>query len=479
MKLDSSYFKLTFSQYFFIIAAAITAIFIGICFVSTGSYIVPVLPVLFLGFAIYLIMAFKEPFVGLLGVITYCFILFFFYKEVGGVPYGMGIELLLIIAWLSVWYNAKKLDFTFLNTNLAWLFLGWLLFCIAQVANPAGASPRGWLQEVRGVGIYPILFTGLGLLLINTKERIKLVLKLILFLSFLAALGGMKQKYIGLSAGDQRFVEQFPTHLIWGQLRVFSFYIDAGQFGASMAVMVIVALVLALGVKNRIYKTILFAAVPIFTIAMLISGTRGAFFALVAAGGYALILTRKVKVIVVGCVLMGLFVGFLKYTNIGSGNYAIFRFRTAIDPKDASLNVRFINQQKLSDYLSTRPLGGGLGVIGAFGHAYNSDKYLSTIEPDSYWVKLWAQTGIIGFTLWFCMLMYLLGKSTGFTWTIKDPSLRVMLIAMTSGIVGIFVCSYGNEVINNMPSNIFVNLSFAMIFNAAALDRASRTKQHI
>ncbi|MCH5720431.1 hypothetical protein [Niabella hibiscisoli] len=189
----------------------------------------------------------------------------------------MGIEALLVIAWLSVWYNADKLDFRLLNSNLAWIFLVWLLFCIAQLGNPAGASFRGWLQEIRGVGIYPIALSGLGLLLINTKSRIKVVTKMILVFSFLGALYGLKQKYIGLSAGDQRFVEQFPTHLIWGQLRVFSFYIDAGQFGASMAVMVIVTLSRALGWKKGFYKTALFLAVPIFTIAMLISGTRGAF----------------------------------------------------------------------------------------------------------------------------------------------------------------------------------------------------------
>ncbi|MCH5720430.1 hypothetical protein [Niabella hibiscisoli] len=72
-----------------------------------------------------------------------------------------------------------------------------------------------------------------------------------------------------------------------------------------------------------------------------------------------------------------------------------------------------------------------------------------------------------------CMLMYLLGKGTGIAWTIKDQNLRVISIAITAGIAGIFVCSYGNEVINNMPSNIFVNLGFAMIFNASKIDKQS------
>ncbi|MCH5685115.1 O-antigen ligase family protein [Niabella sp. W65] len=265
----------------------------------------------------------------------------------------------------------------------------------------------------------------------------------------------------------------FPHTLSGAAARVF-FYIDAGQYGASMAIFVVVALILAIGLKNTKTRLMLLGSVPLFGIAMLISGTRGAFFALIAAGGFALLLTKKFKILLAGCVVLGLFVAFLKFTDIGSGNYAIFRFRSALDPKDASLNLRFINQKKLADYLSSHPFGGGLGVIGAFGHEYNADQYLSTIEPDSYWVKVWAQTGIIGFTLWFCMIMYLLGKGCGITWGIRDPNLRVKLIALNAGIAGIFACSYGNEVINNMPSNIFVNLSFAMIFNAAALDKARR-----
>jgi O-antigen ligase len=474
MRKLSDQVKMSTKEYLLIAFGLLLALLLGVAAVFTKNYILPLVPVMVLVFVVYFILLFREPFIGLLVLIVYCFILFFFYREIGMLPYGVGIEFFMVLTWLSVWYNADKLDFSLLNTNLVWLYLGWLLLCILQIANPAGGSVRGWLAEIRGMGIYPIALSGLGLLLINTKERISQVLKLLVTLSLLGALYGMKQKYIGLSAGDQRFVHDFPTHLIWGQLRVFSFYIDAGQYGASMAIFVVVALILAIGLKNTKTRLMLLGSVPLFGIAMLISGTRGAFFALIAAGGFALLLTKKFKILLAGCVVLGLFVAFLKFTDIGSGNYAIFRFRSALDPKDASLNLRFINQKKLADYLSSHPFGGGLGVIGAFGHEYNADQYLSTIEPDSYWVKVWAQTGIIGFTLWFCMIMYLLGKGCGITWGIRDPNLRVKLIALNAGIAGIFACSYGNEVINNMPSNIFVNLSFAMIFNAAALDKARR-----
>ncbi|ULT39531.1 hypothetical protein KRR40_31980 [Niabella defluvii] len=58
---------------------------------------------------------------------------------------------------------------------------------------------------------------------------------------------------------------------------MFSFYIDAGQYGASMAIFVVVALILAIGLKNTKTRLMLLGSVPLFGIAMLISGTRGAF----------------------------------------------------------------------------------------------------------------------------------------------------------------------------------------------------------
>ncbi|HTG56874.1 MAG TPA: hypothetical protein VL943_11435, partial [Niabella sp.] len=138
--------------------------------------------------------------------------------------------------------------------------------------------------------------------------------------------------------------------------------------------------------------------------------------------------------------------------------------------KDASLNVRVMNQQKLAAYMKTKPFGGGLGIIGFFGHKYNEGKYLASIEPDSYWVKVWAMYGIVGFTFWFCMIMYLFGKGTGIVWSIRDDDLRLKLTAFLAGNMGIFLCSYGNEVMNDMPSLMIIYLSFAIVFVAPRLE---------
>src|SRR5690606_37648423 len=155
--------------------------------------------------------------------------------------------------------------------------------------------------------------------------------------------------------------------------------------------------------------------------------------------------------IIIGSIaIIGLFC-FLKFTYIGNGNYAIYRLRSAVNPEDPSLNVRFETQRNLRVYLEGRPFGGGLGTIGYLGEKYNGDTYLSTFQPDSYWVKVWAMYGSVGFTLWFSMMSYILGRCCGIVWTTRDKGLKIKLMALTAGFGGLFICSYGNEVMNYEP----------------------------
>src|SRR5690606_36342394 len=142
-----------------------------------------------------------------------------------------------------------------------------------------------------------------------------------------------------------------------------------------------------------------------------------------------------------------------------------------VNPEDASLNVRFMSQQALSHYMATRPFGAGIGVIGYYGHKFNSDKFPSTIEPDSFWVKVWVMYGITGMIIWFGMYMYIFGKCFGIIWNIKDNRLRFKLNALASGSFGIFFCSYGNEIINVTPSLLVVAVSLVIVYQGPRLDR--------
>jgi O-antigen ligase len=144
--------------------------------------------------------------------------------------------------------------------------------------------------------------------------------------------------------------------------------------------------------------------------------------------------------------------------------------RTATDPNDPSFRVRITNQHTLSNSLATKPFGTGVGTIGMWGVTYNKHIYTSQIPPDSYFVKIWAMYGIVGFILWFGIMLYILGKSAGLIWNTRDHALRNQLCALAAGFAGNLVCSYGNEVMNTMPSSAILYVSWAFIWMSTRWD---------
>ncbi|OON67590.1 O-antigen ligase family protein [Hymenobacter sp. CRA2] len=419
----------------------------------------------------FLLALFHQPRLGIIGLIVYCFVLFIPVREVGGAPYGMAVDGLLVLTWVAVALQYERYQWHRLRNDLGLATLLWMGYNVLELGNPEGASVSGWFQEMRSTALYWALLVPLVLLLFHQRRDLNLFLYLIIGLSVLGALNGLKQQLLGLSPGEQAFLnENTKTHLLWGKLRVFSFYSDAGQFGAAQAHILVVALVLALGPFAPWKRVLLGVAAALLLVGMLISGTRGALFALGTGIAVALLVSKNIKALVIGGMLALAAFGLLKYTTIGNQNYSIYRLRTGLDPQDASFNVRLQNQLALADYLKSRPWGGGVGIIGNTGIHYNPGKYLASIPPDSYWVKVWAMYGVAGLVLWLGIMVYILGYGGAVVWRTRDPALKVKLLALLAGAAGSLLCSYGNEVINFMPSALIVYVSWAFLFMGPQLD---------
>ena len=462
----------------FLVVGIIAAIFIAnLCFAFGPA--VPILIIMLSGFILLQIVYFTEPRSTLYVLISYCFLFPILARETQiNFPFGTMIEVFLFFSFIVAMIKIPIDDWKVVQTDLFYILLGWFVLSVLEVGNPAGAAVLGWLQEIRSAALYPVMIVTLSYLLFNSNKDLNTFLKITISLSLLACLNGIKQLHIGPSPGEQYFLDHggSVTHILFGKLRVFSFYSEAGQFGASMAHFCVMCLVLALGPFKWWKRVALLIGAVLMFYGMLISGTRGALFALVVGIFVAIMLSKQYKVVIIGGALAVCFLCFLKFTTIGNGNYQIYRLRTAVDPKDASLNVRINTQRLLTEYMSTRPFGGGLGVIGAWGEKYNKDKFLSSVQPDSYWVKIWAMYGIVGFILWFGMMMYILGKCCGIVWSLKDPGLRIKTIALTGGFAGILFCSYGNEVINTMPSSIVCYMSWVFVFISPTLEKQLQEK---
>src|SRR6202012_326285 len=103
----------------------------------------------------------------------------------------------------------------------------------------------------------------------------------------------------------------------------------------------------------------------LFIMAMLHSGTRGAFVLIPAGLGMLFILKLNRKLLLLTALVTACFVVVIK---MPSSDPTLQRFQSAFNPTDdASYNVRVANQKRIQPYILTHPIGGGMGSNGMWG----------------------------------------------------------------------------------------------------------------
>jgi hypothetical protein len=429
---------------------------------------------------IYLNLLFQNPIIGLYTAIGSGFVLLGVNRYVEVPLIGVFMDSFLILSFIALFFKNfhDRVDWKPAKKDITVVAGIWLAYGLLSIVNPEIKSIPVWLSSFRGVSVYMFLVITLTLLLMTTKKRIYIFFYIWGIFSILATMKGIMQETLGVDRWEKAWLDAGAnqTHILFGKLRVFSFLSDAGQFGATQAYAGVVFIILSLVEKNRKRK-IFFIVVGILGLyGMLLSGTRGAISVPLTGFMLYFILRRNVLVLSSGIVLLAIVFVFFKYTTIGQDNQQIRRMRTAFDPNDASLQVRLANQRTLSVYLSSRPFGGGLGHAGKKALKSLPNTFLANIATDSWYVMIWAEQGIIGLVLHLVILFYIIIKATFLIWfRIKDPKLKMTITALTSGMFGIMVASYGNAVLGSMPTSMMIYTSMALMLNAEVLDKDSTT----
>ena len=170
--------------------------------------------------------------------------------------------------------------------------------------------------------------------------------------------------------------------------------------------------------------------------------------------------------------------GLLRFTLIGQSNYQIYRLRTAVRPaQDPSFQVRLANQRLLKTYLANKPFGGGIGSAGNWGRRFTPNTFLAETPTDSWYVRIWAEMGIVGLMVHLIILFYLLIRGSMIVWKLENIELRETMNALLAGIFGIMVASYGNGLYGQMPTNMVVLISYVMIWLSPQIERSIITAQ--
>ncbi|WP_020596080.1 O-antigen ligase family protein [Spirosoma panaciterrae] len=403
-----------------------------------------------------------EPKIGLFLYIQISFVLGFSRFLETELAVGTALDALLMLTLLSTFLNGKRMDWKRLRRPIFWLLITWLSFTILEYFNPSHPFPAAWFYGARSLSLNWFLIAIVVLVAPITKKDIRLFVGSWLFWSFMAALWAFKQQYIGLEAAELRWLAAGAAkqHILWGQLRSFSFYSDAGQFGSEMAGVTLVCIIFFFETSSWIKRFLLLFLAIIFFWGFAVSGTRGALFVIVAGYPAYFVLKRNLVYILRGLMVALPILAFLLFTHIGDSVYQIWRIRTALRPtQDASFLVRLENQQKLQQYLKDLPFGAGIGTTSGNGQRFTPNYFAAQIPTDSWYVQVWIETGIVGLSVYLTFLAMIALIGTIKVWQLKDPWLTSVMIALLAEFIGICVVSYTNPILGQFPTSTIVFIS--------------------
>jgi O-antigen ligase len=437
-----------------------------------------VMPLLLFAGVFFLAKAFAAPKVIMLTYLVAGFLVNGITRYLPDIPISLGLtmDFLLLLGVAAALHHGSrgKMEWPNLQNVLVLAFSVWFLFTAVCALNPESKSLTAWFYAMRGTALYFWLAIPLVLLFFNRLHDLRLFIYIWGIFSILAFIKGYQQIHLGPDLFEKRWLDSGGaiTHYIWGRLRAFSFYSDAGQFGAAQAHAGITFLLLMLKTP-RMRDRLFFGLVALTGFyGMLLSGTRGAIFIPLACLFFYGMTSRHPVRIALGVLMTLTVVLFFKFTYIGQSNDYIRRARSAFDVRDASLQVRLQTQKRLADYLQSRPLGGGVGSAGYWGNRFTPGSVLAETQTDSWYVRIWAEQGIIGLTLYLVILAAILIRGIIILWSrIKNPEMHNIAAALLSGCFGIFVASYTNSVLGQSPTGPVIQFSLAFLFLAPRLDK--------
>ncbi len=459
-----------------ILLLVVITVALGVIIAKGGFMIAMALLALFPAI-IYFNRFLNDPRVGIYTVIILGFIAIGLTRYVRNVPFGLTVDGILVLTYIAVFfrYFYEKIDWNQINRDLVYLAVAWFVFSMLQLFNPEALSRTAWFYAMRGISLYMLLLIPLTLLVFGRLRYLYSFLYLWGIFSILGTIKGLQQLYLGPDSAEQFWLDTVGavTHILFGELRVFSFFSDAGQFGAAQGAAGVVGLLVATNIKgthNRVFFTIM----GIFGLwGMMISGTRGAMIVPMVGGATYILLRKNFKAFVIGGFVLAIVYSFFTFTFIGQGNSQIRRMRTAFVPEeDQSYLVRLENRRILSVYLASKPFGGGIGSAGDWGKRFSPQGFLSQVATDSWYVQIWAEQGIIGLIFHLFVLSYILIKGSYLImFRVQEPELRGIIAALMAGFTGIMGASYGNGVLGQMPTGILIYTSWGFIFMSQQLDR--------
>lgn len=324
-----------------------------------------------------------------------------------------------------------------------------------------------WKASVEGFrSIYQYLIAFfMGFYLLKSVDQLEKLLKVLVLIGFVTGLYGVIQVVLGVQTPGSWVQEGEAI-----TTRAFSFVTSPNVLGSYMALIAPIATGLFIKVTNRKEK-LLWAGVTLITLlALLLTASRGAWFALAFSLFICVYIWKKRVALIL--VLAGI-IGVIGLYNVpdsvpglGSLKNRVFGIFTP-EYIDASLKAgRLDRWGDAYDKMRIEPLFGvGLGHHGgAVGY-----RHFGTIYSDSYFFKSLAEFGLIGITLLLIFVTMMLRNGVKAVQAWRNSPHFFLLLGL---FCGIFAVAFHNFVENifEVPFMALYFWLFGGIFSALYAD---------
>ncbi len=378
-------------------------------------------------------------------------------------PMSLPNEILQLSLLAIALIDLENSHFERIGNIMFFSLLAWCSFCIVEILNDTcglGINIGAWYQGARMMAFQLIYIFLVFTLYVTNPKILKYYLYVWGALALFAVFWVWKQQYIGLTRNEFNWLYYGPgqsTHLLQAGtlIRYWSIYGDAANYGIGIASTGVAFFIFGITAKIKKLKYFFLIVGGLCIWGMFPSGTRTAMGCIMAGFIAYIFLSKSFKIAVPFTILFVFFAFILVFTNIGQGNQQIRRMRSAFDKKDASANVRSINQATMKKYMKDAPWGIGMGMFGSNVPANNKYNRMATIAPDSEYVFIWLRTGVVGITVFLiCTAIMLLGACWIVFFTLKSPSLRGIGAGFCCAFVSQQLGGYGNQVLMQFPNGL-------------------------
>ena len=414
--------------------------------------------------------------IGLYIMVVASFFLSVALRLIPQIPVGMGLDFMILVMLSGRFYRMQyDRDWSGVKSPITIILLVWVVYNLAQIANPYAASRTAWFYVIRPAVGYLMLYFLVWQAVRSAKDTSRLF-NFIIFLSVVSGLWGIYQSIFGYFSWEMAHVIRTDTiHLVFinGRWRSMGPIGSPAQYGIIMAAMCCVAVNMSLGTKRASGKWMFGLAAFICLMAMVFSGTRAAFIIIPVYYFTKVLISRNARlwstIVVAGA-------GLFAVATVPTDNYHILRIQSVFKAsEDKSYQIRASNRKMITPWIMRHPIGGGLGSTGVWGQRFSPGTFLANFPPDSGIMRVAVELGWVGLIIF--LLIYLLAFVKGVLayWKMSPGRARTQVASILCMLPSLGVVEIGQEVAGVFPMSLLFWVLLGLLFSIIRYEAAERS----